>query len=293
MQIISLLAIGFSFGAAALLVVGNILQGREPLRWTAKLAGFVLICGLAAIQSLHLGYVLHRFDAVHTPVYLLLLFCIAPSFYFYSRQLLIFQARYRRSDLLHAAPLLLCLVLPYQLALPGVFLIGSGYVLWLAKIVYLLRQQRQRFHLELLALATLFAIAIAVLVLGFIWPLLDQSAFIQSYSLLIGLAFFAVILTLLRFPDIAADVSEAVQAAYAESTLKNIDRLAVLVKLDALSRARALRGNASLIRAAVWSRPVLANQAVSDCMSGCWLLCPLARRFCVPTQRVGMRQKSF
>jgi AraC-like DNA-binding protein len=106
--------------------------------------------------------------------------------------------------------------------------------LWLAKAVYFLRQQRQRFRLELLALGTLFAIAVAVLVLGFIWPLLDEMDFIQSYSILISLAFFATTLTLLRFPTITADVSEAVQAAYAESTLKNIDKAAVLTKLDAL-----------------------------------------------------------
>jgi hypothetical protein len=69
----------------------------------------------------------------------------------------------------------------------------------LAQSVYALRGQRQRFRLELMALATLFAIAIGVLLLGFIWPLLSEQDFIAAYSILIGLAFFAVTLTLLRF----------------------------------------------------------------------------------------------
>jgi len=227
------LFIGFSFGAAALLIAGNILQGA-PLRNPSKLAGFLLIAGLAAIQCLHLGYLLNQFDQVHSPLYLVLLYGIAPSFYFYSRQLLIAEVGYRWTDAWHAAPMLLGLILPYQLALPGAFLVGSGYLAWLAKIVYGLRRQRRRFHLELLALGTLFAIAVGVLLLGFIWPLLNETDFIGSYSMLIGLAFFAVTLTLLRFPNIAADVSEAVQAAYAESTLKNIDKAAVLARLDAL-----------------------------------------------------------
>ncbi|WKJ90437.1 helix-turn-helix domain-containing protein [Methylomonas montana] len=227
------LFIGFSFGAAALLIAGNILQGA-PLRNPSKLAGFLLIIGLAGIQVLHLGWLLNRFDQMHSAVYLLLLYGIAPSFYFYSRQLLIAEVGYRWTDALHAAPMLLGLILPYQLALPGAFLVGSGYLAWLAKIVYGLREQRQRFHLELLALGTLFAIAVGVLLLGFIWPLLNETDFIGSYSMLIGLAFFAVTLTLLRFPNITADVSEAVQAAYAESTLKNIDKAAVLARLDAL-----------------------------------------------------------
>lgn len=236
MSILPLLFIGFSLGAALLLIVGNLLQRQEPLRCASKLAGFLLIAGLATIQSLHLGYLLNRFDQIHSALYLLLLYGIAPSFYFYSRQLLSTDVRYRWQDLLHAAPLLLSTIMPYNLALPGAFLVGSGYLLWLAGVVHGLRRQRQRFHLELLALGTLFAIAVAVLLLGFIWPLLNEADFISGYSMLIGLAFFAVTLTLLRFPTITADVSEAVQAAYAESTLKNVDKAAVLAKLDTLMK---------------------------------------------------------
>ncbi|MDX8127796.1 helix-turn-helix domain-containing protein [Methylomonas sp. OY6] len=234
MSIVALLFIGFSFGAALLLLAGNILQAREPVRFTSKLAGFLLIAGLAGIQSLHLGYLLNRYEQVHSALYLFLLYGIAPSFYFYSRQLLRNDAGYSRHDVLHVLPFALCMILPYRLALPGAFLVGGGYLLWLAKTVYALRGQRQRFHWELSALGILFAIAVGVLLLGFIWPLLNQTDFIGSYSILIGLAFFAVTLTLLRFPNITADVSEAVRAAYAESTLNNVDRQAVLSKLDAL-----------------------------------------------------------
>lgn len=236
MQTLPLLFIGFSLGAAALLIAGNILQRKESLRIGSTVAGFLLIACLSTIQLVHLDYLLNRFEALHSRLYLALLYSVAPSFYFYSRQLLIDGIRYHRYDLLHVLAWLPCLLLPYRLALPGAFLIGSGYLLWLAKTVYFLRRQRQRFHLELLALGALFAIAIAVLILGFIWPLLNELDFIAAYSLLIGLAFFAVTLTLLRFPTIAADVSEAVQAAYAESTLKNIDKPAVLAKLDSLMK---------------------------------------------------------
>ncbi|WP_026602641.1 AraC family transcriptional regulator [Methylomonas sp. 11b] len=234
MQIASLLFIGFSLGAALLLIIGKLLQRQELQRGSAPWAGFLLIAGLAGIQILHLGWILSRFDYLHSVLYLLLLYSIAPSFYFYSRQLLLTQVHCRWHDGLHVLPLVLCFCLPYPMALPGAFLIGSGYLLWLAKTVYALREQRRRFHLELLALGTLFAIALAVLVLGFIWPLLNETDFIGAYSILIGMAFFAVALTLLRFPGIAADVSEAVQAAYAESTLKNVDKSAVLAKLDVL-----------------------------------------------------------
>ncbi len=233
MQLTSLFAIGFSFGAATLLLLGNLLQSREPFSWPAKAAGFLLLADLVAIQAFHLQFVLGQSEHIVSKVYLLLLFGVAPSFYFYSRQLLGGEASYRIRDILHWLPFTLAL-LPYRFAFVSAFVIGSGYLLWLCKIVYGLRGQRRRFHLELLALATLLVIAAAVIVLGFVWPLLDDGRFISVYSLLIAFAFFTVVLALLRFPNLAGDVSEAVQAAYAESTLKNIDKPAVLAKLDML-----------------------------------------------------------
>lgn len=233
MQLTSLLAIGFSFGAAALLLLGNLLQSREPFSWPAKAAGFLLLADLAALQALHLQFLLGDTAAVSSKVYLLLLFGVAPCFYFYSRQLLGGETLYRLRDFIHLLPFTLAL-LPYSLAFLSAFAVGSGYLLWLCMIVYGLRGLRRRFRLELLALASLLAIALAVILLGFVSPLLDDGRFIPVYSLLIALAFFTVVLTLLRFPNLASDVSEAVQATYAESTLKNIDKPVVLAKLDKL-----------------------------------------------------------
>ncbi|WP_036248494.1 AraC family transcriptional regulator [Methylobacter sp. BBA5.1] len=240
MQLVALLLIGFSLFTAALLILGNILQHREPYPLSSKLAGFALVISLAAIQWLHLQFILEQEDQAFSPLYILLLYCIAPSFYFYSRRLLAAPARLSPWQLLHALPVPASLYIPLNGALPLAFLIGSGYLLWLAVTVYAMRRQRRRFKFELLALAVFFAIAIGVVALGFIWPLLTESAFIASYSILIGLAFFAVTLTLLRFPSITADVAEAAQAAYAESTLKNVDRQAVLAHLDKLMREEKL-----------------------------------------------------
>jgi AraC-like DNA-binding protein len=234
MTTLALLAIGFSLGTSALLIIGNIVQGHESECRANKAAALVLIAALAGLQALHLGILSQHSEAFHSRLYPLLLYSIAPSFYFYSRQLLTTDSRYQWQDACHALPFLLGFLLPHSWAVPSAFLVGSGYLLWLGKAVYFLRGQRQRFRLELFSLTTLFIIAIAVLVLGFIWPLLNETAFISAYSLLIGLAFFAATLTLLRFPSIASDVSDAAQATYAESTLKNIDKTAVLAKLDAL-----------------------------------------------------------
>lgn len=234
MLLIALLLIGFSLFTAVLLIIGNLLQHSATQPSSGKLTGFLLIASLTALQTLHLQFILGADHAVFTPTYIALLYCIAPSFYFYSRRLLTTNTGFGPWHIMHALPLPASQILPANWALPLAFLLGSAYLIWLAIAVYSLRHQRRRFKLELLALTAFFIIAVGVIVLGFIWPLLTTTTFILSYSILIGLAFFAATLTLLRFPSIEADVAEAAQASYAESTLKNIDRPAVLRQLEKL-----------------------------------------------------------
>jgi AraC-like DNA-binding protein len=240
MQLTSLLLIGFSLFTALLLITGNLLRQFETQQFSSKLAGFVLIVCLATIQWLNLQFILNPSVLIFSPLYVALLFCIAPSFYFYSRRLLTAQVEFSWWHLLHALPLSISFFFPVKWMLPLVFLIGSGYLVWLARAVFLLRKQRQRFKLELLALAVFFLIAISVIVIGFIWPLISTSTFIASYSILIGLSFFAAALTLLHFPSITVDIAEAAQATYTESTLKNIDRNKTIAHLSQLMEQEKL-----------------------------------------------------
>jgi len=240
MQLIALLLIGFSLFTAVLLISGNLLQQFEAQQFSSKLAGFILVVCLGVIQWLNLQFILDPSLLVFSPLYIALLYCVAPCFYFYSRRLLTMQTKFNQWQILHALPLSICLFFPIEWMLPLAFLIGSGYLLWLARAVYLLRKQRQRFKLELLALAVFFSIAVSVILLGFIWPLVSNSSFIIGYSILVGLAFFAAILTLLSFPSITVDVAEAAQATYAESTLKNIDCNKKLVHLSQLMEQERL-----------------------------------------------------
>lgn len=240
MQLTSLLLIGFSLFTALLLITGNLLQQFETQQFLSKLAGVVLIVCLATIQWLNLQFILDTTVLIFSPFYLALLFCIAPSFYFYSRKLLTAKIDFSCWQIFHILPVSLCLFFPVKWMLPLTFLIGSGYLIWLSKAIYALRKQRKRFKLELFALAVFLMIAISVISLGFIWPLLTDSTFITSYSILIGLAFFLATLTLLRFPSITTDVAEAAQATYIESTLKNIDRKKTLIHLDQLMEQEKL-----------------------------------------------------
>lgn len=234
MQLTAQLLIGFSLFTSALLIAASSFQQFEAQPVFSKLAGFILILCLAIVQWLNLHFILDPSIDIFSPFYITILFTIAPSFYFYSRRLLTTKIDCNRWQIIHALPLVLCTFFPVQWTLPLVFIIGSAYLIWLAKAVYLLREQRQRFRLELLALAIFFGIAISVIVLGFIWPLVSDTVFITSYSILIGLAFFVTTLTLLSFPTLTLDVAEAAQATYTESTLNNIDKGKTLAQLNQL-----------------------------------------------------------
>ena len=233
-QTLAILFIGYSILSSMVLAIGNLLSNKAISSVASILAGFVLLSCLAIMQWYHLGLIQKTSALVYSEVYIALLYCIAPAFYFYSRQILIVDCAYKLTDLLHIIPLIAGLLLPYAWAFPLAFLIGSFYLLWLSRIVYSLRKQRRRFRLELAALAIFFVIAVTVLILAFSKPLINTTTFFSSYAILIGSAFFAATLTLLRFPSITDQVAEAVQANYVQSTLNNIDRPAVIEQLKML-----------------------------------------------------------
>lgn len=231
MQLITVLLIGFSIFSAPLLILKECCTKPTAQTWFSRLAGVVLIFCLAAIQFLNLRTILEPNIELFSSLYILLLYCIAPGFYFFSYQTL--EARNQSSlfQLLHLTPIFLNPLFPDKWSVPLAFFIGSLYLIWLARAIYFLREQRKRFKQELLAIAGLFCIAIAVVALGFFWPIISHTTFVMAYSILIGLAFFGVMLTILIFPSITTDVIEAAQVTYAESTLNHIDRKKTLDKL--------------------------------------------------------------
>lgn len=264
LQLGSLLLIGFSLFTALLLVAGNLIQQFEAQQFSSKLAGFMLIFSLAMIQWLNLQFILDSSIFIFSPLYIALLFCVAPSFYFYSRKLLTTQVEYNGWQSLHLAPIVCSIFFPAQWVLPLAFLIGSVYLVWVARAVFLLRQQRQRFKLELLALTIFFLIAISAIIIGFIWPIITHSHFITAYSILIGLAFFVVTLTLLHFPTITNDIAEAAQASYTESTLKHIDRKQKIIQLTQLMEQEKLYIQESLSLAILAEQLSLNSHQLSE-----------------------------
>ncbi len=248
-QTLATLLIGFSVFSALLLLITHFSCSEYQHKWLPRLAGIALLTSLTGLQIVHYHF-LHPAqlsgEFLHPVLYNLCLFTVAPSFYFFSKDLLKAKSHYSPIQWLHFVPIIIAPFIAYEIAQPTSFIIGGGYVIWLAYTLYQLRDQRSRFKQEILALAVMFVIAITVLILGLFVPVLTKEIFYAYYAINLGLAFFVTDLILLRSPGLTTEVSEAAQASYIASTLENIDTDSVLNKLEKLMLEDKLYNNENL-----------------------------------------------
>ncbi len=263
-QNITLLLVGFSIVSSVLLAVTHFNCSEYRGKQLSRFAGVVLLVCLGIIQLFHFWYLQKDVRWLNSNLYMLLVYIIAPAFYFFSRDLLKVDNKIHPRLILHILPLLVSFYLPRIYALILAFFIGTGYVLWLLKIVYELREQRKRFKLELLALAAMSLVAFLVLLLGVSIPIISASFFYTSYAMLIGLAFVVAVFTLLSFPQITQKVSEAAQASYASSTLKKVDSKALALKLQQLMEVEKLFTNENLSLSNLAEQMQLSGHQLSE-----------------------------
>ncbi len=198
--------------------------------------GLLLLLVLCALQIAHFHWLYLDQEWVRTTPYRMILFAVAPTFYLFCQPLICPQNNQNIRARLpgHALPIAIAPLLPESLALPLAFIVGCGYLLWLASGLYALRLERTNFRVEIFLLGGVFAIAVGVSVLGLAQAALEDKMFFSLYAISIGLAFFLVLVTLNLRPQLSVEVIETAQATYAVSTLTNIDCDATLSKLSTL-----------------------------------------------------------
>lgn len=236
MTSLALLLAGFSIFSAITLALTHFRDEHYQGQAMSRAMGLVLLLALSGLQLAHFSWLYLGEEWVSTLPYRMTLFAVAPAFFLFSQPLLSPQALHpvRPALLGHAMPVAISPWLPDHTALPLAFIVGAGYLLWLARSLYALRRERANFALEMILLGGVFAIAIGVSVLGLAQTALPDKLFFSLYAIAIGLAFFLVQTTLGLRPQLSADVREAVQTAYASSTLTNVDCDAVLSRLETL-----------------------------------------------------------
>lgn len=231
--------------------------------------GLVLLIALSGLQIANFTWLYHDQAWVETVPYRMAQFAVAPAFFLFSNPLLRPQSQpgFRPALLWHVVPVLFFPLLPERLSLPLVFIMGAGYLLWLARSLYALRRERASFRLEIILLGGVFAIAIGASVLGLVQVSLPGKLFFSLYAIAIGVAFLLVQIVLSLRPQLSTEVSEVVQTAYNNSTLGNVDCDAMLSRLEQMMKADRIYVDPELSLPNLASRLGLSPHQLSELMN--------------------------
>lgn len=244
---ISILLSGFSVLACAILLstyvffLPNMRKNRS-----SKIACMVLLSGLCILQLSHYGYFSEQLALLNFRSYGLLLTIIPPSFYFFSREILYTNVRYRLLDTAHAAPILLALILPISTLPAFAFMFGTAYTFWFTRIILQLRGQGGRFKFELFFFGMFAVMALGALLLGLALPSLDPHIFYLAYGNAISISILLIVAALLFFPDLLSDILLITELAYSKSTLKGVNTQSKLHQLEQLMLVEKQYQNESL-----------------------------------------------
>jgi AraC-like DNA-binding protein len=226
---------GFSAVCAVLLLLAYTLLINAPGKSVYSVSFCAaLVTALTVIQVGHLVYFVGGTQPLEHLYYQLALFVAAPAFYSFGRWAILPTEPLSPVQLIHFLPILLLFVAPFEIALPILFAFGTGYSLWLGRLVYGLRSKRKQFRFEIFYFTVMSVLAVIVLALGFSLPYVDAGYFYYFYNDAVALGLAIMLVALVANPDLIGDLSEAARVKYGASTLGDVDVDACLAKLDHL-----------------------------------------------------------
>ena len=266
---LAILLAGFSIFSAISLALTHFRGDQYQDQAMSRVMGLLLLLALSGLQIAHFLWLYLNQAWVVTLPYRMTLFAVAPAFFLFSQPLLHPQTLplIRPALMGHGVPVVVSPFLPDDLALPLAFMVGAGYLLWLARSLYALRHERASFNREMILLGSVFAIAIGVSILGLAQAALPDKLFFSLYAISIGVAFFLVQTTLGLRPKLTAEVRETVQTAYASSSLANVDCDAVLSRLDDLMLTGRIYVDSELSLPGLAKRLGLSTHQLSELMN--------------------------
>ena len=259
--------VGFSLGMALLLALALATGYRNvALPWPSRMAGFVMLAGLALTQLAHLHFADGIAGSLPTRSYVVVVFLQSLGFYWLLLGALRPEGRWRRIEwVLPFAVLALALAIPLPWAIPVALATGTLAASHLGLLVYRLRGLRRWFGLELKVLALFALMALAVAVSGLLAPYgLGWEGYALTYTALIALGFGVVAWLLLAVPDLVPKTREAVAVAYAQSTLARVDRDAMAARLRQLFESERIHRDEALSLATLSEMLGLSTHQLSE-----------------------------
>jgi len=265
MTTISILSIGFSIFSAILLFSAYFFFLKNVNKsWFAVSSCFGVLTCLIFLQLGHLDFFLNGTDVLQTPWYRFWLLLAPTMFFYFSRATILPEARLSPVLLVFFFPSLLNLIERTEILAPLNFLIGLGFSLWLANLIFGMRAQRRRFKAEMFFFSLFTLIALFVLVVGIATPYIDTTYFYFMYTHGIGISFFLIVAALIIFPELLNELAEAAKISYASSTITDIDVEDTAQKLDKLMSDDKMYQNENLNLAMVAEQLELTPHQLSE-----------------------------
>lgn len=263
-QISALLA-GFSLVSALILLFAYLFFLEDMRKNTrGKIACTFVLLSLAGLQYAHYLFFTEGHDLLSSRLYGTLLVSIPPAFFFFGREVLFPDVRYRWFDCLHIAALIVSFAISIEY-IPGyAFLFGTAYTFWFARILYKLKDQRSRYKFEFFFFGMFALMALFALILGLALPYLDASIFYLSYSNAISLAMMLIVAALLIFPELLSDFMLITEIAYAKSKLQGVNTSLKVAELDHLISSEKHFENEDLSLAVVADLLGLSSHQLSE-----------------------------
>ncbi|WGO99536.1 helix-turn-helix domain-containing protein [Saccharophagus degradans] len=265
-QTITLLNIGFSVIAALIVFFAYVLYIPSlNKRWQAITACAALLMGLCGLQLAHLQFLQTGAMPLLNSAYLFAIFFVPPNFYLFSRAILFSDRPFKLFHLLHFVPICLVFVAKQYPLVPLVaFILGAGYSVWLASVIYRLKAVRRGFKLEFFFFSLCAAVAFVVLMFGLFATYYQTSNFYFVYANGIALGFILVVATLLANPNAIENLAEAVKLSYANTTLGNVAVSAKLEQLTQLMEQKQLYQDENLSLAMLAQELGLSSHQLSE-----------------------------
>lgn len=264
-KLISAIAAGFSIVSCLILLLAYLFFLSEMRKtYLGKVAACFVLLGLGALQVGHFLYFVQASDLLDSRVYCILLMVLPGSFFFFSREILFFEARHRLFDLLHFVPLVLGFLLPLSTIPAVAFTIGTGYTFWFARSIYQLRDQRNRFKFEIFFFGLFALMAAVALMLGLSLPVIDHSIFFIAYGNSISIAMMLVVAALLIFSELLSDIAVITELAYSRSKLLGINTKQKIAQLEELMTQDKLYENDQISLASVAENIELSSHQLSE-----------------------------
>ncbi|MEN7342379.1 MAG: helix-turn-helix domain-containing protein [Pseudomonadota bacterium] len=241
------LSIGFSI-FASLVLWGSYVFLMPQLKKTAAavVACTLLLGALAGLQLFHYRVWETPPELFAHPLYIALLLVTPPSFYLFSRAVLVPENPLPAWAVIHYLPVVLSVLLPTDTLVILAFAIGAGYSLWFVFFVFGMRKAVARARFERFFFVLFAVQAVLIFVAAVSLPYIDVVLFHLVYANFTTIALLLITATLINFPDVVDDLKAVATSAYSKSSLKADEIDTLLRRLDGLMVEDKLYRNEAL-----------------------------------------------